>query len=135
MHFPGMPLPLAHRLRQRVEEAGERAAGLGLDVDGDCDVLEIVRSDPPAHRVDRLVERKPEPFFAEHARELLGGGSCAVVGDRPQSRPQAMARAKRGRGRDGREHVRQLPVEGLCVAMGDDSKSDERRGEAGKHEQ
>ena len=69
--------------RQRVEERGERAAGLCLDVDGGRDVLEVGRADPLAHGVDRLVERAPEPLLAEHARELLGGRRRAVVGDRP----------------------------------------------------
>ena len=112
------------RLRERVEEAGERAAGLGLDVHGGRDVLEVARPDPLAHRGERLVERPSEPLFAEHAAELLGGGCRAVVGDRPQGGPEAVAGAER-RG-DRREDVRQLAVEGLCPATSDDLQDDER---------
>ena len=133
LELAGVPLPFADRLREGVEESGERAAGLRLDVHGGCDVLEVARPDPLAHRGERLVERPTEPLLAEHAAELLGGGRRAVVGDRPQAGPQAVAGAERRRDRG--EDVRQLAVERLCPATRDDLQDDERCGEADEHQQ
>ena len=75
-HLARVALPLADGLRQRVEEARERAAGLCLDVDRGRDVLEVGRAEPLAHRVDRLRERASEPLLAEDARELLRRGGA-----------------------------------------------------------
>ncbi len=111
VHLAGVALPFSNGLRQRVEEARERAAGLGLDVDGRRHVLEVGRADSLAHGIDRLVERSSELLLSEHACELLRGRRRAVVDDCLERRAKAVPGPQR-RG-DRREHVGQLSVERL----------------------
>ena len=122
LELAGVPLPFADRLRERVEETGERAAGLGLDVHGRCDVLEVARADALAHRGERLVERPAEPLLAEHAGELLRGRRRAVVGDRPAARSE-------GRGRRGasRRSWRGRPAAAGRTPVSGDARRPSRR--------
>src|SRR3954454_3314185 len=65
-------LALAHGGRHRVQQLGEVASDLALDVDGHHDPVEVLALEPVGDALEGGLERQPETGLDEHLAELAG---------------------------------------------------------------
>ena len=105
---------LADRERDRVEDLGEVAADLVLDVDRGRHQLEVLGPDAPHHVVEGLLEGEAEVDLADDALELGRDRRLRLAHDHLDRLEERGAGAEGVR--DERDRVGEVIVEGLEAA-------------------